>query len=75
MKANQPPISLLSDMELSDIYGGISLGAIALLIEIPHGMLIAREMTNYIGKLWVEGCAGVDEHDYFTKFFCRGLQT
>lgn len=75
MKANQTNPYLLSDKELSDIYGGISLGAIALLIEIPHGVLIAREMTNYIGKLWVDGCAGVDEHDYFTKFFCRGQQT
>ncbi|MGE3319376.1 MAG: hypothetical protein AB7I18_08760 [Candidatus Berkiella sp.] len=72
MKSNQTKLSLLSTDMLSDIHGGISLGAIALLIEIPHGLLIARETTNYIAKLWIEGCDGVDEHDYFTKFFCGG---
>ncbi len=61
---------ILTTEMTKEIHGGISIEALLLIVEIPHAILIARESTNYIGKLWVEGCQGVDEGDYFTKFFC-----
>jgi|GEM_PF-6864906 len=70
MKKEDYKLIPLSKTITQQIHGGLSLEAVLMIVEIPHAILIARESTNYIGKLWVEGCKGVDENDYFTKFFC-----
>lgn len=59
----------LTSHECLQITGGI-ITAISGIVELAHGVLIAREATNWVGKLWVEGCQGVDESDYFTRFLC-----
>lgn len=69
MNTNNQHPSQLTDSQCQQINGGI-IGPILQIVEFAHGILIAREATNWLGKLWVEGCRGVDEHDYFTRFFC-----
>lgn len=59
----------ITDTQCLQINGGI-VATIVQVVEFAHGVLIAREATNWVGKLWVEGCQGVDESDYFTRFFC-----
>lgn len=68
MNSNYP--QALSMQSCRQISAGISLEAVLLIFEVPHAILITRETTNYIGKLWVDGCQRVDESDYFTQFFC-----
>lgn len=67
---NSNTMQILSMQASKQVSAGISLSTVLLIVEIPHALLIAREATNYIGKLWVEGCQGVDDGDYFTQFFC-----
>lgn len=67
---NSNSIQTLPLQTCKQVSAGVSLSTVLLIVEIPHALLIAREATNYIGKLWVEGCQGVDEGDYFTQFFC-----
>lgn len=69
MKFETSKLIPLTPEMTQQIHGGI-VGVIMGIVETAHGILIARETTNYIGKLWAEGCAGVEEHDYFTRFFC-----
>ncbi|MCS5711236.1 hypothetical protein [Candidatus Berkiella aquae] len=73
MKLNNTEMLSLSNEQTLAVGGGFSLTTLLMLIEIPHAILIARETTNYVGKLWVEGCEGIAQDDYFTQFFCQAF--
>lgn len=69
---NHPTV--IHDEQLKLISGGLTLGnpyldAGLVVIELAHAVLIAREITNFIGARW--NSKPIEEGDYFTQFFAN----
>ena len=61
-------LSLIPNDQLNAVSGG-HLGAVILILELPHIFMGIREFTNYMGDRI--GGNQIEEDDYFTQFFAN----